>query len=137
LLHFIGWHIFSIQIEVFNCCNEKYLFTFVFQPVARPKITPLGYYYCKKGHCGIDGYCSKKAPDYQRSKTSAFFSTDSLSCTQSKCISRKLGLMPCLKTILYCLALEHSAFKTKHLKMSYHGIRLNFSSDNPAFSPKY
>ena len=35
-----------------------------------------------------------------------------------KYISRKSGLMPCLKTILKCFALEHSAFKTKHLKMS-------------------
>ena len=33
---------------------------------------------------------------------------------KSKCISRKSGLMPCLKTILNCFALEHSAFKTKH-----------------------
>lgn len=32
----------------------------------RQKVHPLGYYYCKKGHCGIDGYCSKKAPDYQQ-----------------------------------------------------------------------
>ena len=32
--------------------------------------------------------------------------------------SRKSGLMPCLKTILNCFALEHSAFKTKLLKMS-------------------
>ena len=38
--------------------------------------------------------------------------------TKSKCISRKLGLMPCLKTILNCFALEHSAFKTKHLRVS-------------------
>ena len=37
---------------------------------------------------------------------------------KSKCISRKSGLMPCLKTILNCFALEHSAFKTKHLKVS-------------------
>ena len=40
--------------------------------------------------------------------------------------------MPCLKTILNGLALEHSAFETKHLKDR--GIRLNFSSDNPAFT---
>ena len=38
--------------------------------------------------------------------------------TKSKCISRKLGLMPCLKTILNCFALKHSAFKTKDLKDS-------------------
>ena len=40
-----------------------------------------------------------------------------------------------LKTILNRLALEHGAFKTKHLKQSVlrHGIRLNFSSDNPPF----
>ena len=30
---------------------------------------------------------------------------------KSKCISRKSGLMLCLKTILNCFALEHSAFK--------------------------
>ena len=30
----------------------------------------------------------------------------------------KLGLMPCLKTILNCYALEHSAFKTKHFQVS-------------------
>jgi hypothetical protein len=28
------------------------------------------------------------------------------------------NLLPCLETILNCFALEHSAFKTKHLKMS-------------------
>ena len=37
--------------------------------------------------------------------------------SKSKCISRKSCLMPCLKTILNCFALEHSAFKTKHLKV--------------------
>ena len=44
----------------------------------------------------------------------------------------------CVKTILNCFALEHSAFKTKHLKVSLrHGIRLIFSSDNPeGFSHK-
>ena len=31
---------------------------------------------------------------------------------------KQMGLMPCLKTIFNCFALEHSAFKTKHLKMS-------------------
>ena len=46
--------------------------------------------------------------------------------TESKFISRKSCLMPCLKLILNCFALEHSAFKTKHLKVSS-------SSDNPAF----
>ena len=45
-------------------------------------------------------------------------SIQSYSSIKSKCISRKSGLMPCLKTILKCFALEHSAFKTKHLKMS-------------------
>ena len=29
--------------------------------------------------------------------------------SQSKCISRKLGLMPCLKTILNCFVFEHIA----------------------------
>ena len=38
--------------------------------------------------------------------------------SKSKCISRKSGLMPCLKTILNFFALEHSTLKTKHLKMS-------------------
>ena len=38
--------------------------------------------------------------------------------TKSKWISRKLGLMPCIKTILNCFASEYSAFKTKHLKVS-------------------
>ena len=38
--------------------------------------------------------------------------------SKSKCISRKSGLKPCHKTILNCFALEHSAVKTKHLKMS-------------------
>ena len=38
--------------------------------------------------------------------------------SMSKCISRKWGLMPCLKTILNYFALEQSAFKTKHLKVS-------------------
>ena len=38
--------------------------------------------------------------------------------TKSKCILRKLGHMPCHKTILDCLALEYSAFKTKQLKVS-------------------
>ena len=33
--------------------------------------------------------------------------------------SRKSGLMPCLTTILNCFALEHCAFKAKHLKVSY------------------
>ena len=43
--------------------------------------------------------------------------------------------MPCLKTILNCFALEHSAFKNKTFEnVLRHGIRLNFSSDNPAFS---
>ena len=37
---------------------------------------------------------------------------------QSKYISRKLGLKPFLKTNLNCFALEQSALKTKHLKMS-------------------
>ena len=37
---------------------------------------------------------------------------------KSKCISRKSSLMPCLKTKFNCFALEHSEFKTKHLKMS-------------------
>ena len=37
---------------------------------------------------------------------------------QLKCISKKSGLMTCLKTILNCFSLEHSASKTKHLKMS-------------------
>jgi len=45
--------------------------------------------------------------------------------SKSNCISRKSCLMPCLKTILNCFALEQSTFKTKH------GIRLNFSSGNP------
>ena len=37
---------------------------------------------------------------------------------ESKIISRKSGLMPCLKTILNCFLLENRAFKTKHLKVS-------------------
>ena len=37
---------------------------------------------------------------------------------KSKCISRKSDLMPCHNTFLNCFALEHIAFKTKHLKVS-------------------
>ena len=37
---------------------------------------------------------------------------------KSKYISRKSGRMPCHKTILNCFALEQSASKTKHLKVS-------------------
>ena len=44
--------------------------------------------------------------------------------------------MPCHKTILNCFALEHSAFKNKTFeRVLRHGIRLNFSSDNPALRP--
>ena len=32
----------------------------------KEKVHPLGYYYCKKGHCSIDGYCTKKPLDYHR-----------------------------------------------------------------------
>ena len=48
------------------------------------------------------------------------------------CISRISGLMPCPQSILKCFALEPIAFKEKQLKV--HILRLNFSSDNPAFS---
>ena len=48
-------------------------------------------------------------------KTHIFFVFED---TKSKCISRNSRLMPTLRTILNCFALEHSAFKTKHLKMS-------------------
>ena len=44
--------------------------------------------------------------------------------------------MPCLKTILNCFALEHSAFLFKTFESVLRlGIRLNFSSDNTALSP--
>ena len=33
-------------------------------------------------------------------------------------VSQEISAMPCLKKILYCFALEQSAFKTKHLIMS-------------------
>ena len=42
--------------------------------------------------------------------------------------------MPSLKTILNSFALEHNAFRKTFESVLRHGIRLNFSSDNPAFS---
>ena len=59
----------------------------------------------------FDGKTNISLDQYKSEKTVNFD-------IKSKCISRKLGLMPCLKTILNCFALEHSAFKTKHLRVS-------------------
>ena len=42
--------------------------------------------------------------------------------------------MPSFKTILNSSALEHNAFRKTFESVLRDGIRLNFSSDNPAFS---
>ena len=50
-------------------------------------------------------------------------------CPSFDCISRKSGPMPCLKTVLNCLALEHSTVKKKTFEDV---LRLNFFFRCPA-----
>ena len=51
-------------------------------------------------------------------KAESYFIFGTFHISKSKCTSKKLGRMPCLRMILNCFALEHSVFRIKHLKVS-------------------